>query len=273
MAAVKRDRGRRPTSPAGRCRLRRRLDSATDEPGRPIALDSRHRAPAAPPVPGRAWWPACRGETSHGARRQRIAAAVSLRYSWTSWTAMAPSPTAEATRLTEPWRTSPAAKTPGRLVSSSSGGRSSGQPAAAAVASRSGPVRRKPAVVARDLVGQPAGVGLGADQDEQRRRRHRSRSAPVGASRRVSALQPAVAVRRRRPRCRGRTSMLRCSLDLLRPGSRTCWRPATSPRTSDRDVRRRTWPGAPRPARPSWRRRPRRPRCPVIALASDAAAP
>src|SRR4029077_16484770 len=30
----------------------------------------------------------------------------------------APSPTAAATRLTEPWRTSPIAKTPGRLVSS-----------------------------------------------------------------------------------------------------------------------------------------------------------
>jgi hypothetical protein len=45
-----------------------------------------------------------------------------------SWTAMLPLPTAEATRLTEPWRTSPAAKTPGRLVSSSIGGRSSGQP-------------------------------------------------------------------------------------------------------------------------------------------------
>ena len=33
----------------------------------------------------------------------------------------APSPTAEATRLTDPWRTSPAANTPGRLVSSGSG--------------------------------------------------------------------------------------------------------------------------------------------------------
>src|SRR6266852_2732824 len=33
-------------------------------------------------------------------------------------TTCAPSPTAAATRLTEPWRTSPIAKTPGRLVSS-----------------------------------------------------------------------------------------------------------------------------------------------------------
>ena len=42
-------------------------------------------------------------------------------------TAMAPSPTAEATRLTFPERTSPAAKTPGALVSSRRGGRFSGQ--------------------------------------------------------------------------------------------------------------------------------------------------
>ena len=42
---------------------------------------------------------------------------ASLRNSWTNWTAIAPSPTAVATRLTDPERTSPAANTPGRLVS------------------------------------------------------------------------------------------------------------------------------------------------------------
>ena len=36
-------------------------------------------------------------------------------------TAIAPSPTAETTRLTNPLRTSPTANTPGRLVSSLSG--------------------------------------------------------------------------------------------------------------------------------------------------------
>jgi hypothetical protein len=36
---------------------------------------------------------------------------------------MAPSPTAEATSLIEPFRTSPAANTPGRLVSNGNGGR------------------------------------------------------------------------------------------------------------------------------------------------------
>lgn len=39
------------------------------------------------------------------------------RYAWTPLTASAPEPAAAATRLTEPERTSPAAKTPGILVS------------------------------------------------------------------------------------------------------------------------------------------------------------
>src|ERR1700754_768366 len=39
------------------------------------------------------------------------------KYSWIWRTAIDPSPTAEATRLTEPLRTSPAANTPGWLVS------------------------------------------------------------------------------------------------------------------------------------------------------------
>src|SRR5713101_7241477 len=66
---------------------------------------------------------------------------TSLRYSCTNWTAIAPSPTAEATRLTESDRTSPAANTPGRLVSSRNGCRRAVQwedPA------RAGPVRTKP---------------------------------------------------------------------------------------------------------------------------------
>ena len=45
------------------------------------------------------------------------------RYSCTRRTAMAASPTAEATRLIDPLRTSPAANTPGRLVSSRNGWR------------------------------------------------------------------------------------------------------------------------------------------------------
>jgi hypothetical protein len=45
------------------------------------------------------------------------------RYWCTSWTAIAPSPTAEATRFTDREQTSPAANTPGRLVSRGKGSR------------------------------------------------------------------------------------------------------------------------------------------------------
>jgi hypothetical protein len=58
---------------------------------------------------------------------------------WTSDTAIAPSPTAEATRLTEPWRMSPAANTPGALVSRNIGSRSSAQPSRPPSCRRSGP--------------------------------------------------------------------------------------------------------------------------------------
>jgi hypothetical protein len=50
------------------------------------------------------------------------------KYSCISWIAVAPSPTADATRLTERWRTSPAANTPGMLVSKKKGSRSSLHP-------------------------------------------------------------------------------------------------------------------------------------------------
>jgi hypothetical protein len=59
---------------------------------------------------------------------------------WTEPTATEPSPTAPATRLTEPYRMSPAANTPGRLVSNGSGGRDSGH----ASGGMSWPVRMKP---------------------------------------------------------------------------------------------------------------------------------
>src|SRR5438105_1002486 len=59
--------------------------------------------------------------------------------------AIDPSPTAEATRLTLPLRTSPTAKTPGRLVSNKYGVRASGQCAAASSSrERSGPVLINP---------------------------------------------------------------------------------------------------------------------------------
>lgn len=58
------------------------------------------------------------------------------RCSCTNRTAAAPSPTADATRRAEPLRTSPAAKTPGRLVSRDSGG----GPAAGRARSAAAPV-------------------------------------------------------------------------------------------------------------------------------------
>ena len=52
---------------------------------------------------------------------------IVARYRCTKYTDIAPSPTAEATRFIESRRTSPAANTPGTLVSSTNGGRVSGQ--------------------------------------------------------------------------------------------------------------------------------------------------
>ena len=77
------------------------------------------------------------GEGATGLRR----AGGRARWRCTRGMVAAPSPTAEATRLTDPWRTSPAANTPGRLVSSGSGGRPGGQ---RVPAGRSGPVRMNP---------------------------------------------------------------------------------------------------------------------------------
>ena len=59
-------------------------------------------------------------------------------------TAMAPSPTADATRLAESERTSPAANTPGTLVSRWYGSRSSGQPGRCSDWFRSGPDTMNP---------------------------------------------------------------------------------------------------------------------------------
>src|SRR4051794_21851959 len=80
------------------------------------------------------------------ARRRRLSAqttavSASLRYWWTNAIAMLPSPTAAATRLTGPKRTSPHAKMPGMLVSSRYGSRSSSQRPAART---SEPVRTYP---------------------------------------------------------------------------------------------------------------------------------
>src|SRR6185312_16973569 len=76
--------------------------------------------------------------------------------------ATAPSPTAPATRLMESWRTSPAARTPGRLLSKGSGARVAGH----ALAGDVGAGEDEPVVVEVDAVAQPVGVWFRADEDE-----------------------------------------------------------------------------------------------------------
>ena len=118
---------------------------------------SRYRAPSGCQA-GPALRPGQGRETSSSRRR------------WASATAMAPSPTAPATRLVEPLRASPAAKSPGTLVSSGNGSRSSGQPAGRRPwARRSGPVEQVARPIDEDAgAGRPAGAGDAADAQEQR---------------------------------------------------------------------------------------------------------
>jgi hypothetical protein len=68
--------------------------------------------------------------------------------------------------LVEPWRTSPAAKTPGRLVSSKVGGRSSGH--STAVGRNIAAGKDESAIVEQDRSREPFGAWFGADEDEHR---------------------------------------------------------------------------------------------------------
>ena len=82
-------------------------------------------------------------------------------------TLIEPSPTALATRLIERWRTSPATNTPGSVVSSRNGSRSSGQ--RCVVGDRGvRPGEDEAALVAADLLADPVRVGRGADEHEHR---------------------------------------------------------------------------------------------------------
>ncbi len=92
-------------------------------------------------------------------------------------TATDPSPTPEATRFTEPWRTSPTAKIPGTLVSSRNGSRSRVQPLGCWPSRmRSGPVRMKPAFVPLHQIRQPVGSRQRSNKDEHRSWPARARS-------------------------------------------------------------------------------------------------
>ena len=95
---------------------------------------------------------------------------------------MEPSPTPDATRFTDPRRTSPTANTPGTLVSSRPGSRSSVQLwGALAVAHQRRAGQDEAVLVALHHAVQPVGAGLRADEDEQRAGVHTF--ARVGARR------------------------------------------------------------------------------------------
>ena len=86
---------------------------------------------------------------------------------WTNEIAIDPSPTADATRLMLPRRTSPTANTPGRDVSSRYGERSSGHRAAARSSCvKSGPVLMKPFSSSVTRPVQPSSIRLGPGHQE-----------------------------------------------------------------------------------------------------------
>src|SRR5450432_2162403 len=92
------------------------------------------------------------------------ATGVRERWAWTNWTAIAPSPTAVAQRLVEPERTSPAANTPGRLVS-----RRLSVPAAV-------PVRMKP--LSSRAITSPS-QSVHGDAPRKRNRNENARRSPL----------------------------------------------------------------------------------------------
>ncbi len=104
-------------------------------------------------------WPGCLYQTNGRHAVARESPQRDARWAWTSCTAHAPSPTAVAQRLVEPERTSPAAKTPGTLVSSRIAGSDAGAGEDEAV------------VVARDRVVEPFGARQRAEEEEQERER------------------------------------------------------------------------------------------------------
>ena len=88
-------------------------------------------------------------------------------------TATDPSPTPEATRFTEPWRTSPTAKMPGTLVSRRKGSRSSVHPLGRCPSRmKVGTGQNETALVALDDIRQPIRSRQSADKNEHRARRH-----------------------------------------------------------------------------------------------------
>src|SRR5580658_10306735 len=87
-------------------------------------------------------------------------------------TATDPSPTPEATRFTEPCRTSPTAKIPGTFVSRRKGSRSSTQPLGCSPSFRIGTGQNESALVALNQTRQPIRSRQGTDKNEHGTGRH-----------------------------------------------------------------------------------------------------
>ena len=114
----------------------------------------------------------------------------------TNCTQIEPSPTAEATRLTLPERTSPTANTPGRLVSRRYGARGSGQCAAArSCGAQVGAGAHEALVVERHAALAASGVGHGAGHEEDVADRRASRRSPAPCAP-DDALEVVVALQR-----------------------------------------------------------------------------
>ena len=136
-----------------------------------------------------------------GADRTSSGPTTSSRYSCTRRTTIEPSPTADATRFTEPPRTSPTANTPATVVSNRNGRRR--EPSRWGDGRhRVGPGEHEAVLVDGDLVAEPAGVRLGADEHE-----HRPGVDPL-AARRSGCSPPRPAGGTRSP-SRRRTSLSR----------------------------------------------------------------
>ena len=171
--------------------------------GRVLDAGARERGGVQARAGGRRGW--CREPgTGTRAELERPADPYTGRWMWacTKLTDFDPSPTADATRFTEPLRTSPAANTPGRLVSSRNGSRPASRQRSAwrVVGGSDGPVRTKPLAVELDAASEPLGVGVGADEEEERAGPDRHLlPRPVA---RAHLAQMAVAIERGDPRCR-----------------------------------------------------------------------
>ena len=176
----------------------------------------------------------------------------------TKLTAIDPSPTADATRFTEPLRTSPAANTPGRLVSSRNGARPGRPPALGVGGARRqlGSGQHEALAVQLHAAAEPGGVGVGADEEEERAGLDalRARRAVAGPAPRPGGRSP-----------RGRsTAHPRWIVDVLQALDPV----HQIPRHAGAEIRLphhargpggRTWRGRRSPAPPSCRRRPPRP--------------